>query len=99
MRGSILKRCRVCIKEGRSACKEGRCENPVYSVAYRANGKQVRETIGPNKRMAESILAQRVAEIVVGDYVEIAAISFDEFADKWLNEHAKPRLKGRTYEV
>ncbi|MBZ0167661.1 MAG: site-specific integrase [Candidatus Omnitrophica bacterium] len=71
----------------------------MYSVAYRANGKQVRETIGPNKRMAESILAQRVAEIVVGDYVEIAAISFDEFAEKWLNEHAKPRLKGRTYEV
>lgn len=99
MRGSVLKRCRVCTREGRSACREGRCEDPTYYIAYRANGKQKRETVGPNKKVAEKVLAQRVAQVVMGDYIEVTEITFDDFADKWLNEHARPRVKGRTYEV
>lgn len=98
MRGSVLKRCPVCARYGKAVCKaQGGCKDPVYYIAYRVNGRQKRETIGPNKKLAEKVLAQRLASIIMGEYGDVQDISFDAFADKWLDEHARVRTKPQTF--
>lgn len=95
-RGSIIKRCQICREQGRQACQKNLCKNPIYSIAYRVGNKQKRETIGPNKKEAERILNQRLSEIHHGTYHQAENISLNDFIDKWLDEHALPRIKAHT---
>ncbi len=95
-RGSVLKRCRVCKIKGRTACNKGLCENPIYYISYRVGNKQKRETIGPNKKEAERALNQRITEINHGTYHQAEKITLNDFIDKWLDEHAQPRIKAHT---
>ncbi len=98
MRGSVLKRCKVCSRKGKAYCNaNGGCKNPVYYIAYRVNGRQKRETVGTNKKLAEKLLARRLAQVVMGEFSEVVDIKFGAFADKWLDEYARPRVKQRTY--
>jgi len=95
-RGSVLKRCRVCKVQGRSACNKGLCANPTYYISYRVGKKQKRETIGPNKKEAERALNQRMSEINNGTYHQADDITLNDFIDRWLDEHAQPRIKAHT---
>ena len=97
MRGSVLKRCEICIREGKEACRAGKCHNPIYYIAYRFNGKQKRETIGTNKKVARKILEKRLAQIIMGEYSEVKDIKFQDFVKEWLENHAKPRIKPSTF--
>ena len=68
-RGSVIKRCRICRKEGKTGLRKCRHSESTYVIAYRVGRKQKWETIGPNKKEAERILAQRVSEINNGTYL------------------------------
>jgi integrase len=68
-----------------------------YVVRYRdASGKAHHETVGPSKKEAERVLAERMSEINRGVYEELRQSTFGQFAERWLEEYAKPRLKPST---
>jgi len=68
-----------------------------YVIKYQGpDGRQRKETVGANKREAERVLAERIAAINAGTYRELREATFAQFADKWLTEYARPRLKPST---
>ncbi len=68
-----------------------------YAIKYRLpDGTQKFETIGPSKKEAERVLSRRLDEINRGAYRDVVDISFAEFADKWMAEYVRPRLKPST---
>ena len=95
-RGSILKRCKICRRDGRSGFDKCGHKEAQYIISYRVGKKQKRETIGSNKKEAEKILTRRLSEINHGTYQEACDITFNEFIDKWLDEYALPRIKAHT---
>src|SRR3989338_8545920 len=95
-RGSIYKRCRICRREGKNGCAPCAHKEANYVIAYRVGKKQKRITIGSNRKEAEKILTQKLSEINHGTYQLAPDITFNEFIDKWLDEHAQPRIKAHT---
>ena len=68
-----------------------------YAIKYcLADGTQKFETIGPSKKEAERVLSRGLDEINRGAYRDVVDISFAEFADKWMAEYVRPRLKPST---
>ena len=95
-RGSVIRRCRACRKEGKSGYKRCNHKEITYVISYRVGRKQKWETIGPNKKEAEKVLAQRVSEVNNGTFYQTQEIIFNDFIDKWLDEYAAPRIKVNT---
>lgn len=95
-RGSIVKRCAVCRREGRSQFEP--CNHPerVYAISYRVGCKPIFRTIGPNKKEAEAVLAKTMSEVNNGTFHQAEEITLNDFIDKWLDEHAAPRIKANT---
>lgn len=95
-RGSIVKRCKVCRREGRNQFKV--CNHPerVYGIFYRVGKKPIFKTIGPNRKEAEAVLAQTMSEVNNGTFYQAEEISLNDFIDKWLEEYAAPRIKANT---
>lgn len=62
------------------------------------NGKQVfhRKTIHGTKKDAERYLIAARREMDLGTFVEPAAISINEYLDRWLRDAARPRVSRRT---
>ncbi|MDP8296838.1 MAG: site-specific integrase [Candidatus Orphnella occulta] len=68
----------------------------IYYIDYYASGKRVRETIGPNKKLAEKILCKRLAAVTENKHLDIRKrkkIKFSEFADQYFELHSKPNKK------
>jgi integrase len=85
VRGSVVKR----------PWKDGKRIS--YAIKFRLpDGRQKLETIGPNKKQAERVLARRLEELYGGTYRELKQATFGQFAAKWLAEYAEPRLKRST---
>ncbi len=63
----------------------------VYIMDYTVNGVRKRTSIGSNKRIAESIVAQKQTELTLGKYSllpeEKLIISFSALVDKFLLYH------------
>ncbi|MFC1491018.1 tyrosine-type recombinase/integrase [Nitrospinota bacterium] len=62
-----------------------------YLIDIWADGKRIREHVGPNRRSAEAILAKKRAEVAEGKHLEkkkISRTTFSELADKY-DEWAK----------
>jgi integrase len=61
----------------------------MYFIDYRApGGRRVRESIGPDKKVAEAVLGQRQREIIEGRYFErkkMPHISFSVFAQEYID--------------
>ncbi len=95
-RGSIVKRCRVCRREGRNQFEP--CNHPerVYAISYRVGCKPIFRTIGSNKKEAEAVLAKTISEVNNGTFYQAEEISLNDFIDKWLEEYAAPRIKANT---
>jgi hypothetical protein len=56
----------------------------VYSIDYYVNGYRKRERIGPDKRLADTVLRKRKVEIPEGRFLEKQrppTTTFDELAD------------------
>jgi len=63
-----------------------------YYIDYYADGRRKRECIGPDKRLAETVLKKRKVEIAEGRYLDIKRnekIKFEEFAEQYLELHSK----------
>lgn len=87
MRGSIDKRFR----------KIGGKKVPVYHIRYRVGGKQCSKSIGPNKKEAERVLSEIVAQINNGTYYQPPKTTFKEFSEKWLQDYAITTIKESTF--
>jgi integrase len=55
-----------------------------WCIGFTANGRRVRETVGPNKRMAEKVLSLRMTQVLENRYFPpsrvLGRMPFDEFA-------------------
>src|SRR5436190_1483375 len=74
--------------------------NDTWCIQYFANGKRVREAIGPSKRQAELVLAKRKADLREGRYFETrhdSKITVETLLARFLTEHAALHLKPRTH--
>ena len=59
----------------------------VYWIGYYVSGHRKRERIGPDKRLAETVLCKRKVEIAEGTFLERrepVTTTFDEVADAYL---------------
>jgi hypothetical protein len=59
----------------------------VYWIDYYANGHRKRERIGPDKRLAETVLRKRKVEVAEGKYLDKQrpiVSTFDDLADAYL---------------
>src|SRR3989304_5661827 len=70
-----------------------------YYIVYRVDGKQKWKAAGNNKKIAEKMLTEIMAQIHRGGYQEIKEITFQEFAEKWLSDYAALRVKTSTFEL
>src|SRR5262249_60877812 len=67
-------------------------------VYYDAGGRRRWETIGPNKREAQQVLAQRMRERRNGKFLFTKpAISFTVFERQWQEEITTPQRKVRLH--
>jgi integrase len=69
----------------------------VYWIDYYVNGRRKRERIGPNKRLAETVLQKRKVEIAEGKYLERQrpiTTTFDELAAAYLQWISPDEAKG-----
>jgi integrase len=70
-----------------------------WKIKYRLpDGRWKVETVGPNKKLAERVLAERVTAVNQGRFEDLREATFREFADKWLQDYARPHLKPSTYD-
>lgn len=70
-----------------------------WCIQYFANGKRVRESIGPSKRQAELVLGKRKAEIREGRYFDVRQdhkFTVSSLLDRYLSEHALLHKRPRT---
>jgi len=71
--------------------------NGNYYIDYSLpNGKRKREMIGPDKKLAEIVLYKKKVEIAEGKFLDIDKkenIKFEDFANEYLNIHAKQHKK------
>ena len=87
MRGSIIKRYRIV---------DGR-KQAVYHIRYRVGTKQYALSTGPNKKEAERVLSERVAQIHNSTFSQPSRVLFSEFSKKWLEDYAITAVKPSTY--
>ena len=67
-----------------------------WFLDYRANGRRIREKVGPSKKLAENALSKRKVQIAENKFFDIkpeGRIKFQEFADTYLKNHAQPNKK------
>ncbi len=73
----------------------------VYWIDYYVNGQRKRERIGPDKRLAETVLRKRKVEIAEGRFLEKqqpVTTTFDELAEvylKWIRPNDEAGIPAR----
>src|SRR5947199_2894499 len=67
-----------------------------WCVGFTVNGRRVRETVGPNKRIAERVLSLRITQVLENRYFppsrQLGRLPFKDFAQTYL-EREGPLLK------
>lgn len=78
-----------------------RPQGKVWWMSFMYQGRQVRRSTGTaDRRLAESILAKVRIQIIEGRFFETLAEktrTFDEFMERYLNEHAARKSQPRHY--
>src|SRR5262249_40407782 len=66
---------------------------------YFANGKRIRESVGPSKRQAELALAKRKSDLREGRYFapREKPLAFSVLATRYLEEHARLHKRPRSF--
>jgi len=67
-----------------------------WYIDYRAYGKRYRETIGPNKKLADEVLHKRMVEIAEGKFLDKKNsfnIKFEDFAKDYIELYSKHNKK------
>lgn len=94
--GCVIKRCKVCRREGKTGLESCNHREARYVVIYRVGNKQKWETIGSVKKDAEKRLAQIIYEVNNGTYYKPTDTLFKEFTEKWLEKYASVSVKSTT---
>jgi integrase len=71
-------------------------KNGNWFIDYRANGRRIREKVGPTKNLAEMVLKKRRVEIAEGKFLDIKRkqkVKFEELTQMYLDIHARPNKK------
>ena len=71
-------------------------KNNSYYIDYYAEGRRIREKIGPSKILAENVLRKRQVEVAEGKHLDIKKqhkIKFEDFANDYFELHCKPNHK------
>ena len=72
-----------------------------WTIGFTVNGRRVRETIGPNKRLAEMVLAKHMTDAMQGMYFpqkrNLGRMPFRQFAEMYL-ERVVPLMKSSRTE-
>ncbi|PYV50239.1 MAG: hypothetical protein DMG98_28205 [Acidobacteria bacterium] len=67
-----------------------------WCVGFTVNGRRVRETVGPNKKVAEKVLSLRMTQVLENRYFppnrQLGRMPFKDFAQMYL-EREGPLLK------
>ena len=67
-----------------------------WCVGFTVNGRRVRETVGPNKKVAEKVLSLRMTQVLENRYFPpnraLGRMPFNQFADMYL-ERVVPLMK------
>ena len=95
-RGSVIRRCRICRREGKSGFIKCSHKEAEYIAVYRVGNKQKWETVGRNKKDAERRLSEILFQINNGTYRKTDDILFKDFAQKWIEKYATIRVKLST---
>jgi len=69
-----------------------------WFIDYRANGRRIREKVGPSRKPAESVLAKRKLEIAEKRFLNVRKTSnenFRGFAARYLEWQEGPDQNGR----
>ena len=64
----------------------------VYYIAYSAGGRWIRQAVGESRKLAETVLGKRKAEVREGKFLDVKKnekIRFEDFADEYLEIHSK----------
>lgn len=72
----------------------------VYGVRYWQEGREIKETVGPSKRMAEEVLLKRKIALREQKFdlqVDKRKRPFAAHFRQWLETYAKPETKASTY--
>jgi len=67
-----------------------------WYIDYFLNGRRVREMVAPHKKLAEAILNKRMADIAENRHLDVKKeqkIKFKDFAQTYLETHAKPNKR------
>ena len=71
----------------------------VYWIDYYVNGHRKRERIGPDKKLAETVLRKRKVEIAEGKFLDkkrLVTTTFDELAEAYLNMPVRINARGNA---
>jgi hypothetical protein len=70
--------------------------NDTWCIQYFAQGRRLREAIGPSKREAQLVLGKRQAAIREGRYFDVERkpdIAFDVLCERYLKEYVEINKK------
>ncbi len=67
-----------------------------WYISFTFRGKRVMRVVGPSKREAERVLAERLEAVNKGTYRHLPKTTFRAFAEKWLREYCGTALKPST---
>jgi integrase len=73
-----------------------------WCISYYIQGRRVRKTIGPSKKLAETALQKIKVQIAEGKYLDIQrvkSIKFEELCSKYLNIYSKPNKRSYDRDV
>ena len=69
----------------------------IWYIDFYANGRRIRERVGPNKRMAETALKKREVQVAENRFLEIRGktekITFTVMAESYLKTYSEPNKK------
>jgi len=68
----------------------------IWYIDYYVHGKRIRERVGPNKRLAETVLKKREIEIAENKFLDIRKrikIRFKDIASTYLKTYSEPNKK------
>ncbi|MBL7132224.1 MAG: tyrosine-type recombinase/integrase [Candidatus Omnitrophica bacterium] len=68
----------------------------IWYIDYYVSGRRIRERIGPNRKLAETILRKRTVEAVENRHLDIRKeqkVRFEDFTDEYVELHLKPNNK------
>lgn len=68
----------------------------MYSIVYYVDKKQKWEKAGTNKHEADKLLAERLAQINRGEWIEVKKKTFADFAELWFTQYANSAVKQST---